>query len=146
MITYIDSLLMRWAQWTKVRRDGGLGYPSEAAGFKLRGGSGGRGDIIGVDEQSIEIERIVTRMRQEKGDLFKVVDWFYLAGNMTKERIARELGCSRDTVYSRLHSVHLYVMDALHDNEIERQDRLLTRSSETVASLQSQQKNFVKVA
>ncbi|TXG78918.1 hypothetical protein E6Q11_00065 [Candidatus Dojkabacteria bacterium] len=124
MIAYIDGLLLKWAAWTKVRRDGGLGFPSVAAGFKLGIHSGNRGDIIGIDEQSLEIEMIVARMRQEKAELFKVVDWFYLAGDMTKERIAKELGCSRDTVYVRLHSVHRFVMEAMQDNEIERQDRL----------------------
>lgn len=122
MIQYIDKLMLDWAVWTKVRRDGGLGYPSTAAGFKMGIASSGRGDIIGLDEQSIEIEQIVVSMRQTKPELHKVVDWFYLAGDMTCDRIAKELGCHRDTVYARLHMVHAYVMDCMHDNEIERRD------------------------
>jgi hypothetical protein len=126
MIQYIDKLMHDWAAWTKVRRDGGLGYPSKAAGCNLMPASGNRGDIVGIDEQSMEIEQIVVRLRLERVDLYKVVDWFYLAGDVTRDRIAKELGCSRDTVYVKLHSVHQFVMTAMEDNEIERQDRAAT--------------------
>ena len=122
MIQYIDNLMQGWARWSKVRRDGGLGYPSSAAGCRLMVCHGGVGDIVGIDEQSMEIEQIVSKLRHEKPEMYKVVDWFYLAGNVTCDRIARELGCHRDTVYVRLHSVHQYVMDAMHDNDLNRVD------------------------
>ena len=122
MIQYIDKLMQEWAAWTKVRRDGGLGYPSKAAGFNLMPASGNRGNIIGIDEQSMEIEMIVIQLRSERPELHKLVDWFYLAGNMTGDRIAKELGCHKDTMYVRLHAVHNYVMNAMSDNEINRQE------------------------
>lgn len=124
MIHYIDKLMGDWAHWTKVRKDGGLGYPRKAFGFNLTPSGGSHGDIVGIDEQSMEIERIVARLRIEKKDLYKVVEWFYLSGDVSVEHMSNRLGCSRQTVYERVHRVHKYVVDAMHDNEIERQDRI----------------------
>lgn len=137
MIQYIDKLMHNWVAWTKTRRDGGLGYPSKAAGCNLMPHSGCRGDIIGIDEQSMEIEQIVVRLRRERVDLYKVVDWFYLAGDVTGDRIAKELGCSRNTLYVKVHSVHQFVITAMEDNEIERQDK---------AAMMADEKYFVKYA
>ncbi len=122
MIQYIDRLMQDWARWSKVRRDGGLGYPSSAAGCRLMVCQGGIGDIVGIDEQSMEIEKIVVDLRNSRPDMYKVVDWFYLADNVTCDRIARELGCHRDTVYVRLHAVHQHVMMAMQENDIQRMD------------------------
>ncbi|BBB65898.1 hypothetical protein UNDYM_1645 [Undibacterium sp. YM2] len=122
MIQYIDRLMQDWARWSKVRRDGGLGYPSSAAGCRLMVRGTAYGDFHDLDEQSMEIEQIVSSMRKERPDMYKVVDWFYLAGDVTVDRIARELGCHRDTVYARLHAVHQHVMMVMQDNDIARSD------------------------
>lgn len=121
MIQYIDKLMQDWARWSKVRRDGGLGYPSSAAGCRLMVCHGGVGDIVGIDEQSMEIEQIVVKLRKEKQELYQVIDWYYLTGNSC-QHIANKIGCSRKTLYIHLHQVHQFVMDAMHDNEIHRQD------------------------
>ncbi len=117
MIPYIDNLMHQWARWVKVRRDGGLGYSPKAAGFAEYVG-GGKGDIVGLDEQSWEIEQIVTKIRLNTPEKYKVIEWYYLAGNITVDRMAKELGCARDTVYSRLHAIHADVMYQMQENDL----------------------------
>ena len=116
MIQYVDKLLHDWARWSRVRQDGGRGFSPIAFGFDLvpSSGSGSHcGDGVVIDEQSMEIEQIVVCLRKERSDLFSVVDWYYLAGNVTVGRIAKELGCSRDTVYVRLHQLHEWVLEKM---------------------------------
>lgn len=120
MIQYIDKLLLDWARWSRVRRDGGLGFPSSVA-ICVRVSSSLRGDLIGLDEQALEIDSIVARMKVSRPELFMIVDLYYLK-DATGHEIASKSKCHRDTVYVRLHQAHSYVMDAMHDNEIERLD------------------------
>lgn len=120
MIPYIDKLLSEWARWSRVRRDGGLGFPSSVA-ICVRVSGGARGDLIGLDEQALEIDGIVAKLKSARPELFLVVDLHYLK-EATGHEIASKSKCHRDTVYVRLHQAHAYVMDAMQDNEIERLD------------------------
>ncbi|MFZ6726174.1 antiterminator Q family protein [Undibacterium sp. MH2W] len=135
MIQFIDKLLLDWARWSRIRRDGGLGFPSSVA-ICVRVSGGQRGDIIGIDEQSLEIDLIIAMLKKSRSELFSLVEYYYLK-EATGHEIANRLKCSRDTVYVRLHQVHQFVMDAMHDNEIERQD---------AADELKNQKKFAKVA
>jgi len=119
MIEYINTQLNHWAQWVrsgKVR----LGYPREAAFMRpLRGGR--PADIN--DDDAMDIERAVQGLRTLAPEQHRVVELFYLrmpsAGG---DVIAGLLGCSRDTVYARLHRAHLSIMESLQDQEIQRKE------------------------
>jgi hypothetical protein len=124
MIEYINKRMIEWATWSKCRDDGGLGYTGVASYCRLaavhstpRSGDGA------MDEPSMEIERIVQAMKLDRPKQYDVAYWVYLAGSLTMERVAKELQCSRDTVYTRLHALHLHVMNAMFDNTIEAMDR-----------------------
>lgn len=119
MIEYINKRLIDWATWVKRRDDGGLGYPGAANFARMASGppSATSGPII-FDAAAMEIESIMIRIRADSPARYEVAKWVYLAGNFTMSRVASELGCSRDTVYTRLHALHLSVMDEMHENTI----------------------------
>lgn len=124
MIEHIHKRLIEWATWCKRREDGGLGYPSQSNYCTLvvvRGGAGP--GLVTETAAVVEIEDIMTRIRHSAPRQYAVADWVYLAGGMTMRRIAKELACSEVTVYNRLHALHLAVMEALHDIDIEAADR-----------------------
>ena len=115
MIPYIDHLLLGWATWSETRGDGGSGYSSRSGPHSTPGrGSGG---VLGFDEQALEIDAIVCKMKAERRQLWEVVDYHYMTNN-TGEHVASKLKCHRDTIYARLHSAHQFVLDAMHDNTI----------------------------
>ena len=114
MIPYINARMIEWAAWSKRGDDGGLGYPRKSSYCDLVPiRSEGSGPVV-HDASAMEIERIMSQIKGDSPDMWKVADWFYLAGSMTVERIARELGCHRDTVYTRLNALHIMVMDKLN--------------------------------
>jgi hypothetical protein len=124
MIEYINKRMNDWAAWCKRRDDGGLGYPSKSnycALVQIHGGAGA-GPITETAPQQ-EIEGIIIAIRAKSPAQYAVADWFYLKGSHTVKRIAQELGCGETTAYTRLHALHLAVMDALHEIEIAAQDR-----------------------
>lgn len=126
MIEYINKRLNEWSAWCKRRDDGGMGYPT-SSGYcnlvQIRGATGaGR---VTETAAAMEIEGIIVAIRKNKPAQYDVAFWFYLAGSMTVKRIASELRCSEVTVYNRLHALHVAVMDALHDLEIDAQDRAM---------------------
>jgi hypothetical protein len=135
MIEYINKRMIDWALWLKRREDGGLGYPGAANFSKLVSihSDPGAGPITeGAAE--MEIEGIVCKLRDAKPALYQVAYWIYAAGDLTMGRVAKELGCSRDTVYVRLHALHLHAMDALHENTLSADERKHS-SSKVVAPL-----------
>ena len=137
MIEYINKRMIDWATWCKRREDGGLGYPGKSnycSLFQVHG-SAGAGAITETAAQE-EIERIVIAIRAKAPAQYAVADWFYLKGSHTVKRIAQELGCGETTAYTRLHALHLAVMDALHEIEIAAQDR--AHESRVAASTKTQ--------
>jgi hypothetical protein len=127
MIEYINKRMIDWAAWAKRRDDGGLGYPGSVSYCQLvqTHGEYSSGPII-EDAAAMEIERIVMALRSERQHLHAVAHWVYLAGNFTMDRVARELGCHRDTVYTRLHQLHVVVMDELHEITLAAHDRAIS--------------------
>lgn len=124
MIEYINKRMIEWAAWAKRRDDGGLGFPRSTSYCRLvqvRGSASS--DPIAEDAAAMEIEHIIASLRLERPQLHAVAHWIYLAGNFTMDRVARELGCHRDTVYTRLHQLHVVVMDEIHDITIAAEDQ-----------------------
>jgi hypothetical protein len=124
MIEYINKRMNDWAAWCKRRDDGGLGYPGKSNYCSLVQTHGDRAaGPITESAPAMEIEGIIIAMRAKAPAQYAVAEWFYLKGSHTVKRIAQELGCGETTAYTRLHALHLAVMNALHDIEIEAQDR-----------------------
>ncbi|MRV72549.1 hypothetical protein GJ700_12600 [Duganella sp. FT92W] len=125
MIEYIHARMFKWAAWSKRKEDGGMGYAPRSSCANLvsiRGTAPGPGRVT-EDADALEIDGIVTKLRAASDHQYQVAFWFYLAGNMTAGRIAKELNCSERTTYNRLHSLHLAVKEALEDIDIAAQDR-----------------------
>ena len=121
MLTYINSRLNQWAEWLRRREDGGLGYPRECPYTRLQARSSTAG-YIPIDEgEAWEIERAVQHLRTHAPHLHQVVVLFYRK-TMTGEQMARECGCSRDTLYARLHQSHVEIMNWIHDECVREQE------------------------
>jgi DNA-binding CsgD family transcriptional regulator len=122
MIEYINKRMIDWATWRKRSADGGLGYPGAANFCQIVShGNSESGAIIGAAE--MEIDRIVSRLKMERPLQYEVARWVYLAGDLTMARVAEKLHCNRDTVYTRLHALHLRVMDELNEITIQAGER-----------------------
>lgn len=120
MIHYIDKLLLNWATWSAKREDNGQGYPKKSIYCQLvhiRSDQDGHGYLFD-DENALEIDGIVAGMKSKKPEWYCVVDWHYRTGaDMTRK--LKECGySSKTTFYNKLHQAHLYIMDALHENDI----------------------------
>jgi DNA-directed RNA polymerase specialized sigma24 family protein len=115
MIDYINTKLNLWAAWAATGRTR-LGYPREAAFMSAM--RGGRPAEIN-DGDAMTIEHAVRILAPEQR---QVVTLYYLRmRSCAADQIARECGCSRDTVYHRLHRAHLAIKEALEDRELSRQ-------------------------
>lgn len=109
MIPHINDRLNQWARWVATgRKVRGLGYPSVVAFARTIGG--GHGDP-GFDESSWEVDQAYRALPAEQRDL---VALFYTRVE-TVESIARKQGCSRDTIYVRLHTAHCHILGTLND-------------------------------
>lgn len=109
MLSYINSRLVQWAEWVKRKDDGGLGFPRECSYTRLQG-RGSNGFRPNVDNEAWEIEQAVTALQVESPHLHQVVQLFYLR-SMTAQQMADKCGCSRDTLYTRLHHAHVEIMN-----------------------------------
>lgn len=124
MIEYINKRLIDWAALVKRRDDGGLGYPAKSNYCSLVQIHGGAAfDPIAVDAAAIEIDGIIAPLKLKRPQLHQVAYWFYLAGNLTSARVARELGCCRDTAYVRLDALHRLVQYELEEITLAADDR-----------------------
>lgn len=111
MILYINTRLLAWSEWViKGRRVSGLSYPTQVSYARLATSGGGRHGAE-FDEEAWEIEQAVNALRAE---LKQLVHDFYLR-TTTGDMLARKLGCSRDTIYHRLHLAHVEIMGSLND-------------------------------
>ncbi|WP_041742294.1 hypothetical protein [Collimonas fungivorans] len=134
MIEYINKRMIDWAAWAKRRDDGGLGFPRSTSYCRLVQSHGDAStDLIVAVEAAMEIEHIVSRFKVDRAHLHAVANWVYLAGDFTMERVAHELGCHRDTVYTRLHQLHVAVMDELHEITIAAEDRVRENKVKRIA-------------
>jgi hypothetical protein len=114
MIDYINHRLVCWAEWATRRDAGALGFPRQSAYtravlFHSRGVS-----LEEINEAAMEMERAVLALRACMPVLFESVWEFYRKGG-SAECKARHLGVHRDTLYSRIHQAHVWVMNWLQD-------------------------------
>lgn len=113
MIDYINARCLAWAEFSKRKVSGKLGYPRQSA-FTRWMPSGTCSVPINEDEVS-EIERAVISL---DGELKCVVKAMYLSSG-TIDQKARDIGCHRDTFYARLHRSHVRIMEWLQDHDAE---------------------------
>lgn len=123
MIVYINDRLNQWADWcAKGRRVVGLGYPSRVSFYRLAPMPSTAMTPV-PDEECWEIEQAVHRLTPQ---LREVVDQFYRHAG-TAETHAKALRCCQKTMYSRLHSAHVYIMEWLQvGDEEESEHKRLT--------------------
>lgn len=115
MIPYINDQLELWAAWCRGGR-ARLGYPRQTAFVRAGEAPGGQAITL-PDSRGLELEHAVQTL---DAGLREVVTLFYLRmRSCPGEQIAQALGCSRDTVYARLHRAHLGVMEALNDQALQ---------------------------
>jgi hypothetical protein len=114
MIEYINKRMIDWAIWVKRRDDGGNGFSGVASYCNMVSihGSACAGQIV-EDAAEMQIERIMSLLKVELPQRYEVAYWVYLAGNLTMDRVAQKLRCHRDTVYARLHALHLHIKEEL---------------------------------
>ena len=122
MIDYINHRLVCWSEWATRRDDGGLGWQREAPYIReyishQRGGS-----VEEINEQAMEIESSVLAMKRARPDLAGVVMEFYRKTGSAEYK-AKMLHICRDTLYSRLHQAHVWIMGWLQDQEVLRHER-----------------------
>ena len=115
MIEYINHRLVIWAEWAIRRDDGGLGWPRQAHYTKAVL-SHTRGNVEEINEQAMEMERAVLALGGAQPVLVKAVMEFYRKGGSVEYK-ARMLGVCRDTLYTRLHQSHIWLMGWLQDQD-----------------------------
>lgn len=125
MIEYINNKLNQWGLWALTGRER-IGYPNKAAFMRLVPTSGG--DRLKMcDEEAMQINRAVQSLDPQ---LRAVVDAVYVRmRSCDGETIAKSLQCCRDTMYSRLHRAHLRVMEAIQEDELQREVRPVSRKA-----------------
>ena len=119
MIPYIDIRLQRWAEWSCRREDNGTGYSMSvlnrmAAGSDVWAESSfeSRPLVDVSDCEAMDTEHAVQSLRNE---LNRVVIEVYMQRG-TSEQKARHLGMCKKTMYLKLDSAHIQVMNALQEN------------------------------
>lgn len=124
MILHINDKLNAWAAWVAAgRKVVGLGYPSQVAFVRLTPSSGGWKAPL-ENEVAWEMEQAVHRLEPT---LRATVEQFYLRAG-TADSHARALHCHRDTLYARIHSAHLRIMEWLQVGDEENYSGRLTGS------------------
>jgi len=109
MITYVNNRLNQWARWIATgRKVRGLGYPSCISWARTPGSGNGSPEF---DEDAYSTDQAVRALPAE---LKHLVEQFYTRIE-TVDSLSRTLGCSRDTVYSRLHQAHQHMLGSLND-------------------------------
>lgn len=109
MIPHINDRLNKWARWVAIgRKVRGLGYPSVVAFARTIGTGHGEPEF---DEDAWEVDQACRALPAELRDLIAL---FYTRVE-TVESIARKHGCSRDTIYVRLHTAHIHILGSLND-------------------------------
>lgn len=110
MIVYINAQLNLWSDWLRSGHTR-LGYPGRSAFVVAMGGGGGC-----VSMPDDEAMAICTAVNALEPTLRATVECFYRSmKSCTAQQIAAHLGCSRDTVYSRIDRAHILIMGYLND-------------------------------
>lgn len=113
MILYINDRLNVWALWVASgKRVVGLGYPGQCAFTRLTPSSSSRCSPM-MNEEAGEVERAVHKLDKQ---LQEVVYQFYLHAGPAESH-AKALRICTKTLYNRVHSAHLKIMDYLQDDD-----------------------------
>ncbi len=127
MIDYVNSRLVMWAEWVVRREEGALGYPKECPYTRLQQRSGGVGFRPNFASDALEIDAVMTKLKQQNPLKFRAVHLHYgvefkrgkaVTVNVTGEQIAKDVGKCRDTVYNWIDCAHRFVLDALHERDL----------------------------
>ncbi len=109
MIDYINMRCNQWADWHSKRKAGGLGFPRECCYTRLQA-RGGDGNASLIDEAAWEVHQAITDLPPL---LNLAVIEFYLKRGTSIQK-ARACGCTESTLFYRIHSAHLKIMDWLN--------------------------------
>lgn len=124
---YINSRLVIWSEWELKREEGALGYPTECPYTRLVQRSGGAGFKPDFDSDAYEISLILIKIKNINPEIYRVLHLFYgvefsngqvKAVSMTRDAIAKDIKCHRDTVYNYIDKGHKLIMDFLHENDV----------------------------
>jgi len=114
MNEWVNDRMRDWARYVVCRDQGAQGYPKESPSFRLTARSSSAGSVMLVESEAMEIEMAMMRVKEQHPQLYLVgVEWY--VRNRTATDLARVVGCHRDTVYSRINSLHVIVANLLRD-------------------------------
>ncbi len=112
MIEWVNEKMIIWGDWVRRRDDGGLGYSKDSS-LCLMGASGGiSGSVVLAESDALRVESIMMEVKTVRPELYKVGREWYLT-NAPAATVASRIGCHRDTVYSRLDSLHVFVANRI---------------------------------
>lgn len=110
MLPYIDDQLTRWEVWLrsdKIR----LGYPRQSAFVRAMAS---KGDLPPLPDE--EALLMCAAIRALDPTLRVTVETYYhTMKHSTVAGIARQLGCSRQTVHDRISRAHVCILGLLND-------------------------------
>ena len=127
IIPYVNSRLVLWAEWVLKREDGATGFPRECPYTRLVARGGGAGFVMDVDGEAMEVDKALLDIKKHYPDTYKALHLFYgvdfkngkaVSVMMTKDMVAKTIGCHRDTVYSHLDRGHRMLLEAFHENDV----------------------------
>jgi len=127
IIQYVNSRMVLWSEWALKREDGSIGFPSECPYTRLVARSGGSGYKPDVDGDAMEVDKALSAIKKDLPKIYRCLHLFYgidfRSGHpvpvmLTKEMIAKDLQCHRDTVYSYLERGSRLLLDAFHENDV----------------------------
>ena len=118
MIEHVHDRLQRWAAWViGGRRVSGLGYSRCTLSREV---AGGRIDTTpDVEQDCCDTDQAVKELDPK---LSEAVQVFYLSRGSVAQK-ARDVGCSRDTLYERVKSAQARVDDLCSQYAAKRRER-----------------------
>lgn len=127
MINYVNTRMVLWSEWVLKREDGATGYPRECPYTRLVARGGGSGFVMDVDGDAMEVDKALSELKKHHPKIYRTLHLFYgvdfkggkaVSVILTKEMIAKDIDCHRDTIYSYLDRGHVLLLDAFHENDV----------------------------
>lgn len=127
MIGYVNSRCVLWSEWELKREASALGFPRECPYTRLVARAGGSGYQPDIDGDAMEVATALSKIKLHHPKIYRAIHLFYgiefknghaVAVMLTKEMIAKDLECHRDTVYSYLDRGHVMLLDTFHENDV----------------------------
>jgi len=117
--SYVITRLNAWSLDKARREDSGLGWPSKLPGYDgMPIGSGGQVYAPSINQDNYEIDQCVCALRKTNQMLHDIIILTYTKRNMTIEQILKQLGCCKQTYYTKLGIAHLAIQNLLTDLSI----------------------------